>query len=85
MWEVRTDMGDRDMNANDSAFPHEFGSTVTGSYNPECGLTKREYAAIEALKGLLANPKSEPEDVVHNRIVAVRNADGLIDELNKER
>lgn len=45
-------------------------------------LTKREYFAAEAMKGLLSGADYDsPESCVH---IAVEHADALIKELNKE-
>lgn len=78
------------MNPNEPAFPTP-NQTFTdhlgeqGILIGDNGCSKRELFAALALMGLLANPKSEPEDVVHNKIIAVRNADGLIEQLNLDR
>lgn len=61
----------------DTAFP------FSPSTNSHCGLTKREYFAIRALEGLLANSSlnvTKSDEVS----LAVEYADLLIAELNKE-
>lgn len=45
------------------------------------GMSLRVYIATAALQGICANPDCEPEDVRHNAIVALRNADALIEQL----
>lgn len=73
-------------NPNKPAFPtphyteRETGEFIFG----EPGCSKRELFSALALMGILANSESEPEDVIHNQIVAVRNADGLIKQLNEK-
>lgn len=52
-------------------------------YKQQCalqadGMTLRDYFAAAALMGQCANPDCEPEDVVHNAIVAYRNADAML-------
>lgn len=45
------------------------------------GLTKREYFAAAALQGILASPKPMPDN---GAVIAVKMADALILELNKQ-
>lgn len=66
-------------NRDDAAYPES---------HPECpdpsrGLTKREYFAAAALKGLLACPDVDAaaDDLAG---LAIKAADALIDALNKE-
>lgn len=49
--------------------------------DPASTMTKREHMATEVIKGMMLS--GEPEDVKHNAIVALRNADALIEELNR--
>jgi hypothetical protein len=60
---------------NDSAFPHD------GIY--ETGITKREYFAAIALQGLLVNAERNGLSFFSASAEAVRQADHLILELNK--
>ncbi len=61
-----------------------FPCSGTEGVNPESlGITVRQHAAIEAMKGLLANPitgRCSPDLVV---VLATRMADALIAELEK--
>ena len=41
---------------NPSAFPH-----TTGLYEPQCGMTLRDYFAAQALMGMLAGRTSIPQ------------------------
>lgn len=71
------------MMGDEPAFPTDSEAQIgPGSYHFP-GMTKREYFAALALQGLLANSKSEPEDTIHNAIVALRNADTLINKLSE--
>ena len=45
------------------------------------GLTKREYFAVLAMQGMLANPETYGDRKIM-MYEAVRNADALLDELN---
>jgi len=55
-------------------WPHRLPSELAG-------LSKREAFAMSFLAAILQN--GEAEDAKHNAIVAVRNADELIKQLNK--
>ena len=66
--------------ANDLAYPVKKVDTINYT-----GLTKREYFAAMAMKGIIAN--KDGLDIKIERIVesAVDTADALIEELNKKR
>lgn len=81
--------------ANDMAFPVlDRDQTPNGTY--QLGLTKREYAAIEALKGLLSSPEctfydendkapqTDAELYRNGAVRAIGFADALLAELVKE-
>jgi hypothetical protein len=70
------------MSANESAFPVP---PLPGNPWECCGLTKLELLAAMAMAAQCANPDCEPEDVKHNAIVAVRNADALLAAIAKEQ
>lgn len=59
------------------AFPHLTSGTTDDSWT---GLSFRQYAAIHALAGILADKKIPIKDAVDQ---AVKTADALIDQLNK--
>jgi hypothetical protein len=73
------------MNDGGPAFPGRVKVFMSdGSYageQPEDGMSFRAWLAGMALNGCCIN--GEPEDVKHNAIVALRNADALIAELEK--
>ena len=66
--------------ANDLAYPVRKMDTINYT-----GLTKREYFAAMAMKGIITN--KDGLDIKIERIVesAVDTADALIEELNKKR
>ena len=66
--------------ANDLAYPVKKVDTINYT-----GLTKREYFASMAMKGIITN--KDGLDIKIERIVesAVDTADALIEELNKKR
>ena len=66
--------------ANDLSYPVKKVDTINYT-----GLTKREYFASMAMKGIIAN--KDGLDIKIERIVesAVDTADALIEELNKKR
>lgn len=76
------------MNPNDPAYPtdrkliSETGSEILDNDKP--GLTKREYIAIQAMQGLLANPQRSHLDAAELSAVAVSYADALITALQEE-
>lgn len=71
-------------NQKDSAFPLNTG----GRYEPEFGLTKREYFAALALQGIVSSNemmgKSLNEHYSRTSQMAISYADALINELNKD-
>lgn len=70
------------MNGDETVHPLECGLDKDGDKNYHyTGLTKREYFASQALKGLLSKPYDDPK--MKNVINAVKYADLLIEELNK--
>ena len=72
--------------ANEPAFSKPaFYHHDVGIDLPNNGLTKREYFAVMALQGIIAN--KDGLDIKIERIVesAVDTADALIEELNKTR
>ena len=63
--------------ANNSAFP-----IIAEDYIIDGGLTKREYFAVLALQGLLANDSA----LITSKVIdAVKAADALIEELSKKK
>lgn len=76
------------IDASGPAFPVPFQNFETWAHgrNPVYGvpgMSLRAYLSGQALQGICANPDCEPEDVKHNAIVAVRNADALLAALNE--
>lgn len=68
-------------NPNDKAFASPASVYADGSIDyPQEGLTKREYFAAMAMQGLL----SDGDTFEHNVHFAVKVADLLIEQLNKE-
>jgi len=72
--------------ANEQAFPRMvemnwYESTERYQVENQGGLTKLEYAAIQAMQGMLCNSRRAPHDVA---IDAVRYAHALLAELEKE-
>lgn len=70
-----------------NAFPLSVKSARELSDNPEfyekySGLTKREYFAIKALQGILANSSEDISEEMASK-EAVRFADALLEELDK--
>lgn len=78
------------MNRNEPAFPCEHAPTsVSGvrTWAQSNGLTKREHAAIQIVKGLLSNPKITEHPAFDKPGCvneAIQYADALFDELEKE-
>jgi len=68
---------------DDLAFP-EVVKRGKGVFDFHHGLTKREYITIEAMKGLLANPKLGWKDDEIIADLAITQADAQIAALNKE-
>jgi hypothetical protein len=72
-------------NAKQQAYPQNTvylaadGQTMQAG--PQGGITKLEYAAIQAMQGMLCNSRRAPHDVA---IEAVRYARALLAELEKE-
>lgn len=64
-------------NPNDCAFPFDRNKIIVG------GLTKREYFAAMALQGILADNRNNDNEKNY-AIVAIRLADALIEQLNKQ-
>lgn len=66
------------------AFPHSIRSWNDHLSHEEVGMTKREYAAIHAMAGILANPKvdSVPDQDVWKG--AIYHADALLRALEGE-
>ena len=66
--------------------PSDLATPIMGRTGLLGGLTKREEFAKAAMQGILSNPSEEmpqaPQKVAE---FAVRNADALIEELNKEQ
>jgi hypothetical protein len=68
------------MNGYDSAYPSNF---FPERFNPEFGLTKREWIAARAMQGLLSNSSFEfPHDAAAQH--ATQYADALLKELSKK-
>lgn len=72
--------GDEIANRDAQAFP----SNESENFEPSDGLSKREYAAIEAMKGLLSNRASDVDGIVLVK-AAVGLSDALFDELEKPK
>lgn len=68
-------------NKNDYAFPHALGD-ITTYQHIDCGLTKREYFAAIAMQGLVTYVDLSVEKTAE---ISVRQADALINELNKDK
>lgn len=75
---------------NELEFPYtELDSYSGNPYNNHFGITKREYFAAMAIQGILANPElfglssGILSDIFSKW--AVKQADSLINELNKEK
>jgi hypothetical protein len=76
-------------NGNDYSQPQQFIVDQQGNvclyenYGYQSGLTKREYFAVMAMQGLLSNNElgMSKENTIAQ--LAVKQADTLIDELNK--
>ncbi len=61
----------------EQAFPAESFNEKTKTFDYQKGLTKREYASIEALKGILANHLTIETEGNTSRI-AIAQADSLL-------
>ena len=70
------------MNKCDANAPAFTLACEPGQNAPEFGLTKRELFAAMAMQGVVSRPGIVMPD--HEAMVAVRCADALIAELNKE-
>lgn len=71
---------DMKVNPNENVYPVVLQHGLTHDSHVEVGLTKRELFAAMAMQGILANDQAAYDPTVW----AVRYADGLIVELNKE-
>jgi hypothetical protein len=69
-------------NKNESAFPCIWDMRRNPDFGTEAGLTKREYAAIMAMQGLLANTSIDKEDLARYSIAA---ADELLKQLEDKQ
>lgn len=66
--------------AHDAAYP-----IINGDYNPEFGLTKREYFAAMAMQGILSDRDNQGYTWNYEAMAAdaVKMADQLIKQLNQ--
>jgi len=79
-------MNNRNMPANQESITScNDGSLVSGDdISAHSGLTKLEYAAIAAMQGLLSNP-TDNEYFASIELLAIKHANALFDELEKEQ
>lgn len=67
---------------DDAVYPNNYYE----QYEPQWGLTKREYFAAMAMQGIMANPNCEPMTPEHFKNIAsdaINIADVLLEELAK--